>query len=348
MSYFIMFKTKLHVDLQWLNIISPNLQRFRKVKTDTYNCRCNICGDSKTSTKKARLFFYVRKGQMNVMCQNCGYSHSFFKYVKDSFPSHFDEYKRDTMFDTFSNKPKTKIDIVNTITTKDKPTFELLYVSDLDKYAVNVSSLSEDHPAKVMLYSRAFTDREIKRLWYTDDFKKFSSHINSEATLNLIENEPRIIIPFINSNGKIDMVQGRAIKDSKWKYISIKAHDDIDKIYGMYEIDEADVVYCVEGPLDALFVDNCIATCDASLTRSDADVLIWDNEPLKPQTVAHMRNAIDAGRSVVIWPTSPSEKQDINDLIKLGVSQNLLMQVIRNCTYKGLMAKAKLAQWKRV
>lgn len=344
-----MFKTKLHVDLQWLNVVSSGLQRFRKVKTDTYNCRCNICGDSKTSERKARLYFYVRKGQMNVMCQNCGYSHSFFKYMKDAFPSHFDDYKRETMMDTFTRTNKVKVDIVDSITTKEKPEFELMHVSNLDKYSTHILELDVDHPARVMLNARSFTDRELKRLWYTDDFKQFAFRINSNAVENLSDKpDPRIIIPFINSGGYIEMVQGRSIGDSKIKYLSIKAHDDIDKIYGMYEVDEAADVYCVEGPIDAMFVDNCIATCDANLMRSNADILIWDNQPRHRDVIRYMQDAINAGKSVVIWPTSPDKKQDINDLIQLGISRDMLMQVIRESTYSGMKAKLKFAQWKRI
>lgn len=62
------------------------------------------------------------------------------------------------------------------------------------------------------------------------------------------------------------MVQGRSlIADHRLKYISVKTSDDIDKIYGKYELDTSKTTYCVEGPLDSLFIDNCVATCDANL-----------------------------------------------------------------------------------
>lgn len=61
-----------------------------------------------------------------------------------------------------------------------------------------------------------------------------------------------------------------------------------------------------------------------------------------------MQAAIDAGKSIVIWPTSPDKKQDINDLIQVGVSRELLMKVIRQSTYKGISAKLKFTQWKRI
>lgn len=342
-----MIKSKLHVDLQWLNRISVNLQRFRKIKTDTYNCRCNVCGDSKISERKTRLYFYVKKGQMNVMCQNCNYSHSFYKYMKDNFGSYFEDYRRETMFDTFTVR-KVRQDIVTLTECNAKKPDVLMMIKDIGNHATPLLSLDEKHPARAMLTDRAFTDKELKRLWYTDNFKDFASLINAEATEKLMKSEPRIIIPFVNYKGEIEMIQGRSIGPSKIKYVSIKAHNDIDKVFGMYEADEANTVYCVEGPFDSLFVDNCVASCDANLTRVDADVYVWDNQPRNKDVIKYMQSAIDAGKSIVIWPTSPDKKQDINDLIQAGVSRELLMKVIRQSTYKGISAKLKFTQWKRI
>lgn len=342
-----MIKSKLHVDLQWLNRISVNLQRFRKIKTDTYNCRCNVCGDSKTSQRKTRLYFYVKKGQMNVMCQNCGYSHSFYKYMKDNFSSYFEDYQRETMFDTFTAR-KVRKDIVTLEESNAKKPESLILIKDLANFAKPILSLEADHPARIMLANRFFSEKELKRLWYTDDFKSFASIINAEASEKLMQSEPRIIIPFVNNKGEIEMIQGRSIGPSKIKYVSIKVHNDINKVFGMYEADETETVYCVEGPFDSLFVDNCVASCDANLTRVDADVYIWDNEPYNKNTVSYINSAIESGKRVVIWPTSPRYKCDINDLVIKGVSHDMLMKVIQKCTYSGLMAKAKFTQWKRV
>jgi transcription elongation factor Elf1 len=339
-----------------MNRISVGLQRFKKVKTNVWACRCPICGDSKKSTKLTRFFFYVKKQNMLVWCHNCGYSKSFYNFMRDQYSSQFEEYKRETLFDTFNQRASSTAQ-TNTVETLTTTPDELLDVVegptgiDLDEFkrvSINVMSLPETHPAVVFLKGRAFTEHEMRRLYYTDDFKSVALMMNEEAGLNLLAKESRILIPFVNTDGVVEMLQGRALKDSKMKYITIKAHDDVEKLYGLYEMDPKKTTYCVEGPFDSLFVDNCIATCDANLVRSKADVLIWDNEPMNPNTCKYISNAIEEGKKVVIWPSKPFKKVDINDMVKSGMSHSALMNTIKAHTYSGMMAKAKFIQWKRV
>lgn len=345
-----MIKPKLHIDLQWLNKISINLPLFRKIKKDTFNARCIICGDSQKSKKLARFYAYTRKGQLNVCCKNCGYSHSFYKFMKDQFGSMFEEYKRETLFDALHTRrdPNTSQHTAPTLDATESAVGPLMPLAEFKKNATHMLDLDPEHPARVYMESRAFTERELKRLYYTDSFKELAEKINPESAERL-KNEPRIIIPFINPNGEVEMIQGRSLDPkSTIKYLSIKAHDDISKIYGLYELDEAMTSYCVEGPLDSLFVDNCVASCDGSLTRVQADVYIWDNQPRNKDVVRYMEEAIENGHSLVIWPYTNGAKMDINDMIKMGLTQTQLMQVIEKSTFSGLMAKAKFIQWKKV
>ena len=352
-----MIHSKVHIDIQWMNRISVGLQRFKKVKTNVWACRCPVCGDSKKSTKLTRFFFYVKKQNMLVWCHNCGYSKSFYNFMRDQYGSQFEEYKRETLFDTFNQRVSTATKTTSAVTLTQTPD-ELLDVvecpsegidlEEFNRIAINVMSLPETHPAVVFLKGRAFTEHEMRRLYYTDDFKSVASMMNEEAGMNLLAKESRILIPFVNTDGVVEMLQGRALKDSKMKYITIKAHDEVEKLYGLYEMDPAKTTYCVEGPLDSLFVDNCIATCDANLVRSKADVLIFDNQCRNRDVCRYMEQAIEEGRSLVIWPFSPNKKVDINDMVKEGITRSQLMGVIKQSTYKGMTAKMKFMQWKRL
>lgn len=345
-----MIHTKLHIDMQWMNRISVGLQRFKKVKSNTWCCRCPVCGDSKTDSKKTRFFFYVRKQSMNVMCHNCGYSRSFFMFMKEHNASQFEDYKRETLFDTFTQSSERATQ-ANTLIQEEKPVVATtggITMAEFATLATNMQDLPLTHAASTFLQKRAFTGREMSRLFYTDDFKAVAARLNPEAGKNLINGEPRILIPFVNPRGTIEIFQGRALKDSKMKYITIKEHDDVEKIYGAYHLDPTQTSYCVEGPIDSLFVDNCIATCDANLIRSTADVLIFDNQCRNKEVCRYMEQAIEEGRSLVIWPHSPVKKIDINDMIKMGMSRKGLMEVIEQSTFKGLTAKMKFMQWKRL
>ena len=161
--------------------------------------------------------------------------------------------------------------------------------------------------------------------------------------------DPRIVIPFYGFEGEVEMIQGRSLdKGAKLRYLTIKADEDIDKVFGKYEIDPEKTVYCTEGPLDSLFVDNCLATCDSSLTKAPADVYIWDNQPRSKEIVALMEKTIDKKHKIVIWPNSPDTKMDINDMIQMGITREELKKVIEMRTFSGLKAKLELTKWRKV
>ncbi len=82
--------------------------------------------------------------------------------------------------------------------------------------------------------------------------------------------------------------------------------------------------------------------------RSPAEVLIWDCQARNRDVLRYMEQAIEAGRALVIWPFSPANKLDINDMIKAGVQRMQLMRMIKDRTFKGLSAKARFMEWKRM
>lgn len=343
---------KLSVDQNWLHRISGSLELFHKIKDGVFNCRCNVCGDSVKNKSATRMYFYVKKGNLNVFCHNCGYSKSFYSYMKDCFQYEFDVYKRETLFDCFKAFERIAPvyhNLVASVDTDDeaKQQPDVLY-SDFKTKCTPIADLDDDHPAKLYLKGRGMTPMEYSRLMFTEDFGDLARYINPESGEKL-KAEPRIVIPFVTPDGVVDMMQGRSLDpDSHLRYISIKRHDDVEKIYGRYDLDDTQLVRCVEGPLDSLFVDNCIATCDANLNRSDADVLIWDIQPRNKEIIRYMEEAIENQRSLVIWPIVPDKKLDINDLIKKGVTRQQIMAMIDANTYNGLTAKLKFSQWKKL
>lgn len=351
-----MINQKYHVDIAWINRLSFGLKRFKKVKTDVYNCRCPICGDSKKNKRAARFYFYKKKQQMNVMCHNCGYGKSLFNFIQEQYPFEFDEYKKETMFDSFRPRELPKIGQKRpTITLEVDDASALEEVTEAHSMenvledCINILDLPDGHKAKDYLVGRALLDTELERLYFSADFKKVAAKLNQESADKLPDNEQRIVIPFVNEYGQVEMLQGRSLDpNSKLKYISIKVHDEVEKVYGLYEADRDQTTYCVEGPFDSLFVSNCLASCDANLTRVDADVYIWDNQPRNKDVLKYMEAAIEAKKKVVIWPFVPKEKMDINDLIKKGVTREQLMKTIKKSTYSGLTAKMKFMEWKKL
>jgi hypothetical protein len=349
-----LLKPDYHIDIDWMHKISYRLDLFKSSSTSgkTFVCRCPYCGDSQRSKKKARFYFYSKKGSLNFDCKNCGEHGSFWTFMREKFADSFNEYKKDQLLKRLDTSNKRSIstqnkDGINLLPKEESITREHLKI-DLDG-CISLADLPDTHIAVKYMIGRSFDRKEINKLFYSPDFKITAASINPEPMSPNFPSEPRIVIPFYNKNKEIEMIQGRSLDpNSNLRYISIKAHEDIDKIYGRDFVNPNETTYCVEGPFDSLFVTNCYATCDSGLERSGADVLIYDNEPMNKQIVEIMSRAIENKRQIVIWPTNDNGKTDINDMIKMGINKKDLMKIIRSRTYSGLRAKLEFTKWKRV
>ena len=348
-------RPKLHIDLAWMNRLSSSHSLFKKNRDGEWCCRCKVCGDSQKNKTKTRFYFLVKSQSLMVYCHNCGYSHSFFSYVKDQFPEYFEEYRKETLFGHFKESEykhttaddKTVLGLVNESKApifEPTPNFHLCKIDDL----------KPNHPARQYLTKRKL-EFKFNELLYTDDFKSIVSQINPERAVKLMDNEPRIVIPFLDRSGRLFGVQGRSLNHkSKLRYITIMKEGCMDKIYGMNAIDTTKDIYVVEGPFDSMFIENACATCDASLTKIEQSipdgqfVYVWDNQSRNPDVVKHMDRAIKDGKRLVIWPSDGSLKEDINDLVINGMSILEINQILRDNTYSGLTLKMKFSQWKNL
>ena len=126
----------------------------------------------------------------------------------------------------------------------------------------------------------------------------------------------------------------------------------------MERVDKTKPIKIVEGPLDSLFLENCVASGDANLSvvaKSLIDMgidknqitLIPDREPRNKEIVKLMADAIKLGHNVVIWPNT-IEQKDINDMVQSGLSPSEIEDIISNNTFKGLEAQTKFIFWKKV
>ena len=59
-----------HVDSEFVNLISPKLSKFKKVKADLYTFRCPLCGDSKKHKNKTRgyIFCHSKTRDLKAEC----------------------------------------------------------------------------------------------------------------------------------------------------------------------------------------------------------------------------------------------------------------------------------------
>jgi DNA primase len=228
----------------------------------------------------------------------------------------------------------------------EKPTFK----KSLD--LPSIDSLPEAHFAKVYVQQRRIPKDFFSQLYYAEDFAAFIQSLGIENT-NLKEKDNRLVIPFYDKEKNLVAVQGRALGESKLRYITIKLHEDNHKFFGLDRIDEEKMIYVVEGPIDSMFLDNAVATADSNLESimsiydKSKVTLVFDNEPRNKEIVKKIDEAIEKHYQVVIWPEM-IESKDINDMILDGFSPDEIQDIISKYTFVNLRAKAELVNWKKV
>jgi transcription elongation factor Elf1 len=332
------------IDRNFLLQVSPKLQRFTKKKDDLYNFRCPLCGDSQKNKLKSRGYVYRKKNDYFYMCHNCGASTTFYNFLKQVDESLLKEYQleRYKNGDTGNNNyTKPVFEEFKTEAPTFKKALEL----------PSIDSLPEAHFAKNYVQQRRIPETLYSQLYYAEDFAAFIQDLGIEKE-GLHKNDKRLVIPFYNAEKELVAVQGRSLGESKLRYITLKLHDDNKKIFGLDRINEEELIYVLEGPIDSMFLENAIATADSNL-ESITDVLdkskvvlVFDNEPRNKEIVSKMEHAIDNHFNVVVWPEMIEEK-DVNDMVLSGFSPDEIQDIISKNTFVNLRAKMEFVNWKR-
>lgn len=341
------------VILKYCGILSTRLEAF-KIKTTrpTYkaNCRCPVCGDSQKSKTKARGWIMEKSDGAIYYCFNCSFSTSFGNFLKRIDNSLYEQFIGEYKLDKIKTTTRIKKSDVEEFADKMKPPkFYNGPVGKWFKYLTKVSRLPSDHIAKKYVESRKIPSQHHHLLFYCEKFKHFTNKVIPGKFVNEDKDEPRLVIPFIDNDGNMFGFTGRSFKDDGLRYITIMIDGDAPKVFGMDRCNQNIDHMLVEGPIDSLFVNNCIAIAGGGTTFSycnDKTIVCYDNEPRNIDTIKRMSAAIDAGFRIVIWPESIKEK-DIN-LIVLKHPRLNISDMLYNNVYSGLEARLKLNAWSKV
>jgi len=333
-----------YIDAKYLNLLSAQLEQFKRKSDYTYNFRCPYCGDSIKSKTKARGYVFIREGKMFYKCHNCGTGASISNLIKFVNPELYKEYTLERFGERADKKriKKTKTDI----RLQRKPDY--LKNTPL-KNLKKISQLETEHPARKYINSRKIPPNQHYKLFYAPKFYKFCNECVPNKFPDIEKDEPRLVIPFIDEQNRLIGFQGRAFGKSTPKYITIMLDEDAPKIFGLDAVNWSKPIIIVEGPIDAMFLDNAIAMAGSDSARFSAEnaVFCWDNEPRSVENIRRMEVAIANGENVVIFPNTIKEK-DINDMVLCGRDPDEIQAIISNNTFNGLMAKAKLSEWRKI
>ena len=186
-------------------------------------------------------------------------------------------------------------------------------------------------------------------LFFAPKFYSWVNKVVPNKFPSLKGDHPRLIIPFFDENNKMFAFQGRAFGNEQPKYITIKLDPEKDKIYGLNRLNRNKHTYVVEGPIDSLFLDNCIAVAGADFMKlpKENTTIIFDNERRNLEILKQIEKTVNEGYRVVLWPDELEEK-DINDMILAGKTKDEIKTIIEKNTYQGNMAKIRLTAWRRI
>lgn len=334
------------LDHKYINLLSGRLERFARVGSETYRFRCPICGDSEKDKRKTRGYVFQRSGKLRYFCHNCGASMRFQYLIKSIDPTLYLEYVKEKI------KENNQANETHEFVQKMKPP---VFVKETQlNELIKVSKLKPEHPVKQWVDGRMIPSNSHYKLFYC---KKFALWVNSmipEKFNDKVENEPRLIIPFLDENKKLFGFQGRSFKKNGLRYITIMLDESKPKIFGLDTVECSKNIYLVEGPIDSLFIPNAIASAGSDLVSQlqltdlpkENIVVVYDNEPRNKEIVNKIEKAIEAGYRVCIWPMSIVHK-DVNDMVLAGYTPEQVKEIIDECTYFGPTARLHFAIWRK-
>ena len=165
---------------------------------------------------------------------------------------------------------------------------------------------------------------------------------------DLAPRDSRLVLPFYDREKNIIGIQGRALMKSKMRYITTRRDKDVHLIYGLERHSSREKTYVVEGPIDSLFLPNCLAVASSdlkSITKKVCSdfIFCFDNEPRNTALVKLMRKVILGGYKICMWPSIIKEK-DINLMVLSGLD---VQKIIDDNTYQNFEAEIRLNEWKR-
>ncbi len=340
----------LSLDIKYLRLLSSRLRNFKQKKEGLFNFSCPICGDSKKNLTKARGYAFAKGNDYFYRCHNCGVSTNVGNLIKHIDPTTHKEY----VLERYTSGRTNNANSANAVLQISAPKFGKLQKQKVFEHAEWCDKLPSQHFCLEYLKRRQIPKDAYKLLLFTSKYADFVTSIYSEHGKQLI-NDARLVIPFYDENDELIAVSGRALEtsDKLLRYVTVRTNQSQNKlIYGLDRIKSSEKILLVEGPLDSLFLNNCLASGDANLALTAKEIsgdvtLIFDNEPRNKEIIKMVNKAIDTGHSVVIWPES-IEGKDINEMVMSGISPSEISDIISSNTFEGITAKLKFNMWKKL
>lgn len=327
--------TATYIDEKYIRLISSQLNHFKQKSSRLWNFRCPICKDSKKNQHKARGYIYFKTNHFLFSCHNCGVTLNLFSFIKQVDEILYRQY----VFESFTNKKITEL--------KPKEKKDNAYFSNLEINLDSLQVLPSEHWCLQYVKHRQIPERFWDELYYTNNFQEFYQLLMPNEDASRIPEDERLVFPLYDEDHNLQGITGRALKDHKVRYVAKKIFDQNIKLYGLHRLDKTKKVYVFEGPIDSLFVENSVATCDSDLLRTakyipkENLVLVFDNEYHNKELMKTIHKAKENNFDICIWPKGTSYK-DVNEMIMHGKTEQEIKQIIDANTFNGIRIDIEL------
>lgn len=339
-----------YLEEKYINSISFELPKFEQTSRQppvfNFVCVQPGCGAGKKRIKK-KAYFYLKDDHFYYKCFRCGHHQRFTNFLKEFNSSLYQEYVLENLQETKKARPeRLKFTATQNATELLEERRRMEAIMALFR---SVDHVPMKHPAFQYVKRRKIDPKWYHRLFVIEEAKDIAK-LFPEYEEKVRGSETRLFIPCFDRDGQLVGGTCRAIDPClELRYIAVRVHDQSELVFNLDLIELHEPVLVVEGPIDSMFLPNCIGAGGLNLKKllkivpRDNLTLVFDNQPKHPTVVSSMRSAISLGLPVVIWPNELPYK-DINDMVLNNVEP---LPIIKSHTYRDTQAGVRLELWKR-
>lgn len=327
------------------------------VESRVHKARCVICGDSQKNKHKKRLYLlkHPQMGFWYLYCQNCDSSVSIINFVKQFYPEHYDNFKRECIDYTMKGKGFTKSK------TEEEQFIEQLQKIQKkreDRTEVETFIKKECIPLDPKCDIPDKRDIIREQILYLLNRRIKKSLIRKMHYCIGTRYPDRIIIPFFNDKNVPYYFQARSTNDKQQpKYINWSDPDleDWEKVgkpeYNEFHVDKSKDVFIVEGLFDSTFVNNAVSTLGVKMSdyryeylinKYPNRVFIMDNDKDGWKVT---KDLLEKGERCVLFPQEYRDIKDLND-ISVMTKTNNLTSFVEQHTYQGKKGLLKMMDYR--
>lgn len=328
--------------------ISSRLTHFKARGHRCWYFRCPYCGDSQRNPFKTRANIFVYEEQLYFKCFNCPEKKPFLAFLKELDAPLYRQVFAEKFSET-KNSRKSKVDLTDKLYT---PEIKSIEAYEEVPGAHCIATIAEMHPAKIYIKGRKIPKRKHQDLFFIPSLNPWMAEHYSDVEVDRYPRDAVIAIPFFYPKRGIIGYQFRLMfpDPRKPKYYTLKLVEDVPLVYGYDEYDPTQTSFACEGPIDSMFIPNCMAAANSDIQSTISKlkdvidpIMIFDNEPRNKEIGRVMLKAAKANARIFIWPSTVSVK-DINDWAMFKDPHTIVTTIKQNA-FRGLHAILKMKQW---